>query len=187
MENKLLIASEVTEKGKRTRVIIGRRACNIFVNTTVEDRDLTSHVKNIRDPDAEDLTDEEILATVAGMYGFKKWPCKAVILDRINATPAAISTNFCHTSPEHRIEVAKKPELEVVSTVETGLSTTLASAKGKSATVKGNTLTIVNDEIVMLVIPTNESRNFNGKEEMLEQAGAREVAPVTREMEVKKQ
>lgn len=181
----MLITSEVIEKSKRTRVITGRRASNIFVNTTVEDRDLTSHVKNIRNPDAADLTDEEILTTVAGMYGFKKWPCKAIILDRINAIPAAISTNYCHTSEENRIDNVKKPELEVVSTVETGLSTTLASAKGKSATVKGNTLTIVNDEIVMLVIPTNESRNFNGKEEMLEQAGARDVSPVHREAEVK--
>lgn len=185
MDNKLLIASEVIGNGKRTRVIVGRRACNIFMNTTVEDRDLTSHVKNIRNPDAEDLTDEEILTTVAGMYGFKKWPCKAVILDRINAIPAAISTNFCHTSAEHRIDSVKKPEVEVVSTVETGLTATLASAAGRSVTVKGNTLTIVNDEIVMLVIPTNESRNFTNKEEMLEQAGAREVAPVHREADVK--
>lgn len=186
MENELKIKSEVTEGSKRTRVIAGRRVSNIFINTTVEDRDLTSHVKNIRNPDAEDLTDAEILATVAEMYGFQKWPCKAVILDRINAIPAAISTNYCHTSAEHRIGGAKKPELEVVSTVETGLAATLESAKGKSATVKGNTLTIVNDEIVMLVIPTNEERNFTDKEEMLKQAGARDVAPVHREAEVKK-
>lgn len=188
MEHSLRIKSEVVTGSKRTRVITGRRSCNIFVDTTVEDRSLTSHVKNVKEPQADDLTDQEILDTVAGMYGFRKWPCKAIILDRINVIPAGITTNYCHTGPENRIATgSNKPELEIVSTTDVGMHAELKSAKGKSATVRGNTLTIVNDEITMLVTPTNPERDFTDKEEMLEQAGVRDISPVVREAEVKNQ
>lgn len=188
MEHPLKIKSEVVEGSRRTRVITGRRSCNIFIDTTVEDRGLVSYVKNIKEPDAKDLTDREILDTVAEMYGFKEWPCKAVILDRINVIPAGIITNYCHTSPENRIATGgNKPEIEIVSTVETGIHTKLESAKGKSVVVKGNTLTIVSDEITMLVTPTNPERDFTDKEEMLKQASVRDVSPIVREAEVKNQ
>lgn len=185
MPNKLKVVSTVQKEKQRTQVICGRRVVNYFMNTTIQDRDLTVHVKCKHNPEVQDLKEDALVKVLANIYGFESFPCEVELLDKMPVIPTGSTTGYCHCigKPAGTVAAPSGEKIEVVSRVETGIE--IKSHKGDTAEKNGVTVEVVNDVIVTLVQPKNESRTFESREEMLQEAGLREVAVVNKSVEVK--